>query len=603
MSLWRFFGMGFVLLVTSSFVLRSSALAVDLGFAAQDGGQAGGFLDFGASARSLGMGKAHVAVTDDAGATYWNPSGLARVERRDIVTAYSQLFEQTGLGFFSYAQPTIDWGTFGVGVVNLHSGNYQRRDEDRNELGNFSVNQSAFLLSNGFDATDRLSLGVTMKVVREQVDTFTGIGVGADLGTMVRLSPTLQLGVAAHNLIAPEVKLRSAKDRYPLDLRGGFRLQALRRLMIAADVNQTKGRSLKGHLGGEFAVNNLLAFRAGLDESEITAGVGFRFANWGIDYAFGYNDAVPGLSDLGASHRVGFHVQFGKKAAEQEASNRWQNKGQQTLDALRDMMDKPEMPAADQVSREVAAARQVIRRQGFLRPQDLYAAQGYISYFEGDYERSVPSLAEALVLDPTNTRLADHKKKALAQMSEERTRQVVVLEMRRAKEAFNKGEFRACLQSCQRVLSFRPDDVEAKTYLEDARKRVYEPIHREMKIAKLKFERQEYLDAIKSLQRVKEMDPDNQEAADYMGRAIHALERQALVQTQAAPAVPNHPVYEIERDIEKSRAFYSQGLLLYSQGKVQQAAGAWDQAVRYDRDNVLARNARDRAQIELKDKP
>src|SRR4051812_13270209 len=79
--------------------------AVDWGFAAQDGGRAGAFLDFAASARSMGMGHAHVGVADDASAAYWNPAGLAHIERKDVVTSYSSLAMNSSLGVVNFAQP------------------------------------------------------------------------------------------------------------------------------------------------------------------------------------------------------------------------------------------------------------------------------------------------------------------------------------------------------------------------------------------------------------------------------------------------------------------------------------------------------------------
>jgi tetratricopeptide (TPR) repeat protein len=168
------------------------------------------------------------------------------------------------------------------------------------------------------------------------------------------------------------------------------------------------------------------------------------------------------------------------------------------------------------------------------------------------------------------------------------------------KELYAKADWKGTAKSCEKILSFRPDNIDAAAYLEDARARINEPIQREMKIAKLKFERNEYLDAIKSFQKVKEMDPENKEAAQYVAHAIAALEKQAIV--QAAVSDHGRPVFEIERNVEKSRSLYSQGLVLYSQGKLKEAASVWEQAVRFDDANALARNAYSRAQVELNEK-
>ena len=46
-----------------------------------EAGEAGEFLRYGANVRSLGMGRAYVAMADDASALYYNPAGLMRLPR------------------------------------------------------------------------------------------------------------------------------------------------------------------------------------------------------------------------------------------------------------------------------------------------------------------------------------------------------------------------------------------------------------------------------------------------------------------------------------------------------------------------------------------
>lgn len=592
-------------MVTTMVVLAglsgNTAHALDLGFARQDGGRPGAFLDFAASARSLGMGGAHTGVADDASATYWNPSGLAQLERKDVVTLYSVLYQDTHFGSFSYAQPTVDYGTFGVGLVLLNTGGIDKRDVSQESIGSFSASESAVLLSHGLRLNDRWSIGETLKGVRQDIDQWSGSSFGVDLGSLYQVDDRLQFGLALRNAWAPSIRLRDESEKFPLDARLGVKFLALRHFTVASDLSQTTGRSAKLHMGGEYLFNDTVALRAGLNESEISAGLGVTVGDLTIDYAFAYNDAASGVTDLGASNRLGFHLAFGSRVADQEVSERWQKKGQIHLEALRNMMDNPDKFSDGQIQEHVTGARQVVRRQGYLRAEDLYEAQGYIYFFEKQYERSVQSLGEASVLEPADQRLKNHLETARAQMTEDRTREIVEFELRNAKTLYAKGDWKGTVKSCEKILSFRPDNIDAKAYLDDAQARINEPIEREMKIAKAKFDRGEYLDSIKSFQNVKQMDPDNKDADEYIAHAIASLEKQATV--QAAVADESRPVvFQIERNVDKSRSLYSQGLVLYSQGKLKEASDTWEQAVRFDDANTLARNAYARAQVELKDK-
>jgi len=404
------------------------------------------------------------------------------------------------------------------------------------------------------------------------------------------------------NVIGPNVKLRSDGERYPLTVRLGTKWQAGRKLLVATDLDKTAGRSMKVLLGGEWALNDLMALRVGLNETEITTGLGFKFKDWGVDYAFAYNDSVGGLDDLGASHRIGFRMNFGKKVSEQAADLRWQKKGQDILTQLRGCVSGKVVCADEDIQKLTAAAKQVIRRQGFVRAEDLYTAQGYVAYLNREYDRSVQSLGEALSLSPQNTELADAIQRARAEMTEESSRELIAVELKRITESYAKGDWKTTVKSCEKVLTFQPDNVEATTYLQDAKNRINEPIEREMKIATMKMERGEYLDAMKSLQKVKELDPDNAEAAQRINQSIAALEKQAADQPTNGD-VAAKPVYEIQRNIDQSRSLYSKGLVLYSQGKIKEAANMWEQSVRVDSKNALARSAYNRAQIEMNEKP
>jgi hypothetical protein len=55
--------------------------------------------------------------------------------------------------------------------------------------------------------------------------------------------------------------------------------------------------------------------RAGLDETELTSGLGITWRGYSFDYAFAYHDAWSDYDNLGISHRFGFTTRFGNKAS------------------------------------------------------------------------------------------------------------------------------------------------------------------------------------------------------------------------------------------------------------------------------------------------
>jgi len=373
--------------------------------------------------------------------------------------------------------------------------------------------------------------------------------------------------------------------------------------MVAVDFVKTENRAIKLNLGTEWTVGSGLRMRAGFNDTEVTAGLGIKFDDWSLDYAFGYQQNLGGVTGMGGTHRLGFSFFFGDKIADSGFSLRWQRKGKLVLELLTHQMEAEARPTDSELEPLVNAAQDVVTHQGFVKAQDLYTAQGYVAYLRGEYARSVQSLSEALALDPQNEQLSKNLAKAQHFMTESQTQNVIAQEMKIMKDLYAKGDYTDAEASCRKVLEIAPDHVEASAYLEDVRRRINEPIAREMKIAKTKIEREEYLDAIKSLQTVLAMDAKNEEAAQMMSQAIASLEKQARLQAKVKKpmlASGSH-VYEIDQDPNKSRQLYSQGLMLYSRGKLREALSMWEKAVKMDAYNQLARSAYNRGQAELQE--
>ncbi|MHB9156181.1 MAG: PorV/PorQ family protein [Endomicrobiales bacterium] len=297
----------------------------DLGFAKEDGGQPGAFLSYGAGARSLGMGKTFTGVADDASAAYWNPAGLVQLEKREITALYASLYEKTGYSFLAYAQqaeiPGLprSRGALGIAVVNLNSSGFQLRDEFNNEAGEGSANESALLVSYGKTVWKNLSAGVSLKAVNQNAGGKAGTGYGMDGGILYAdqrgtahgpLAP-LSIGLCVQNIVAPRITLVRVTDQYPLTvvLGAGYRF-CNDALLLALDVNKTEKRDYKVHFGGEYKLIDMLSIRAGIDETELTSGLGFTWLGYSLDYAFAYHDAWGAAEDLGISHRFGLTARW-----------------------------------------------------------------------------------------------------------------------------------------------------------------------------------------------------------------------------------------------------------------------------------------------------
>lgn len=294
------------------------------------GGEPGRFLSYGAGGRPLAMGGAFYAVADDATAAYWNPAGLAMVEKKELVAMYASLFAGTNMGFLAFAQPTSGKGTFGLTYTQLVSDGFEKiavtQDSAGNitgiqTLGTFSDIQRGIGFSWGRNISERIRLGTSLKHVTRQLDTSSDSHIAMDITTLMNgINPSHRFALGAHNVIA--MKSGDTDDELPLAIRVGNAYKLIRnKLGMGMDFDLSQRSGVSWRFGGEYWVINWIAFRFGLQGDpgntssprEMNFGVGMNYQNFSLDLA-------SAIHDLGVTTRFSGSWRFGTSArAAQEA--------------------------------------------------------------------------------------------------------------------------------------------------------------------------------------------------------------------------------------------------------------------------------------------
>jgi hypothetical protein len=272
----------------------------------ENGGAPGSWLSQYVSARTLGLGGAFVGAADDASSVIWNPAGLATLVPNELRFETARLFEDTSINALNFAVPGSRLPSFGLSIVNLSSGQFDRTNELNDPLGTFSEGETAYILSMARSVNPRFALGANVKLIRQQVEDFSGTGVGFDAGALMNVTPTVRVGASILNIAGPGITLRSTKETYPIEFRGGFSATVLQgRGMLTAEVDQASGPGTRFRGGSEYWVQPAFALRVGLDDQSPAGGMSYRF---GGHYQFDY-----GVMDhpLGLTHRVGLTYRFG----------------------------------------------------------------------------------------------------------------------------------------------------------------------------------------------------------------------------------------------------------------------------------------------------
>jgi hypothetical protein len=135
-------------------------------------GAPGDWLSRYAGARSVGFGGALVAAMNEPMGVLWNPAGLAMLDQNELHLEMARLFEDTSVNGFSFAAPARRIPSFGITLVSLSSGEFERTSELNESLGSFEEGEMAVLLTASKALSPRLSLGANFKVVRQTLEEF-----------------------------------------------------------------------------------------------------------------------------------------------------------------------------------------------------------------------------------------------------------------------------------------------------------------------------------------------------------------------------------------------------------------------------------------------
>ena len=274
------------------------------------------FLKLGVGSRPVAMGEAFVAAADDINALYWNPSGLSMAEGKQVIFAHTEWFQAIRYEYLAYCQPAFG-GTIGAGITYLYITDIERRDIAGILLGSVPANDLAIAVAYAKTLSERLNLGATVKIINQQLDDKSALGIAADLGLQYKLNKEgLVMGLALQNM-GYEAPFITEANILPMNLRIGIaNKSADSKLTLAADLNYSILDSIWAIGAGiEYWVHPVLAIRAGYKYnnainntlgalSGLTCGVGFKIGIIDIDYAM-----VP-YGDLGYTHRVSVAAKF-----------------------------------------------------------------------------------------------------------------------------------------------------------------------------------------------------------------------------------------------------------------------------------------------------
>ena len=493
---------------------------------AQSGGQPGAFLFYGVGGRALAMGGAYYAISDDATASYWNPAGLAQLQRKEITTMQATLFAQTKLTFIGYAHPTKGGSTFAFSMTQLASTGFEQvnvkfdpatqEPETINSAGTFADQQQAIGLSWGKNVTDTVAFGATLKQVTRKLAGSSDNFKTLDMGVLKTMGP-YRLGLGLQNAFSQ--RTGATDDKLPVVIKIGNSVKLFKeRLTIGLDATRPLTGSADLRFGGEYWISRWFAFRFGLMGlpaiQETDFGFGFNFRSFGIDIA-------QGIHDLGSSTRFSFSFRFGQSKGDNtnvqvrgsiKAGFDAFEEGNFTLAAQKFNQALDAQPGNKQVqamvSRLLAVTAYMPQATGGEESQ-VFIRKGVSAYVDGrDLRGSVNALRYAYNKNPKDEKLLGllnlvEKESGVTELTRkmEGPEQFTWVDQKiyDARQSVYDGKYDAAVRRSQDVLDLEPNNVTALEIMGSA------------------FYMMEQKDkAMAVWRRVLEIDPNNRSVRDFM---------------------------------------------------------------------------------------
>lgn len=299
------------------------------------GTTAANFLKIGVGARPVALGEAYTAVAEDVNAIYYNPAGLAFLERHEVTLMHNKFFKGVSQQWGGYAFPSVHFGTFGGAFTLLTVEAFDSYTALDQPAGKVSASDFAGAGAWAFEfpGIDGLALGGSFKFINSTLASYSAQSAAIDAGLLWRENEEIgwRFGASLRNV---GTDMKFIAEAFPLPLTGtvgaSYRGSAApfwsdASWMFTAEAAGTQDRDPYGSAGFEFRPVDEFGLRVGYRQNQdaglgASAGIGFRSLEKGfmgdwwpevtLDYAFVESGRLEN------THRVSLTLRFGTPKAQ-----------------------------------------------------------------------------------------------------------------------------------------------------------------------------------------------------------------------------------------------------------------------------------------------
>ncbi len=272
----------------------------------------------GVGARELALSGSSSAACDPVYAAYWNPSVLARAQQFSLSLFHTTLYDLDVIyQYFGLSFPTLDYGTFGLGVFRLGVNGIERRDANNLLLGSFDDSRLALNMAYARNIAG-YDLGLALTLERHSLESYSATSSpGLNLSLSRRFNsgmpwlPQITAGINARNIIRPSIKILNENIKYPYTFDASMAVSLIpkhdwnQNILLTTGVVKEDMVDPLFSAGLEYSFYGLIHLRTSINGDHPSFGMGVSFKSINFDYALVERD-------LGSLHMFGLTTSFGK---------------------------------------------------------------------------------------------------------------------------------------------------------------------------------------------------------------------------------------------------------------------------------------------------
>ncbi|MBU2574904.1 MAG: type IX secretion system membrane protein PorP/SprF [Elusimicrobia bacterium] len=296
------------------------------------------------------MGNAFVAIADDASSVYYNPAGLAFVERPKVMASHSMLYsgldDGSNLGLTNLVIAAPIWGgrlgtagflwsqfsLSGVYTESALQASYGFRLPKNTPFEKFAAGASVKYLTHSFSRLDESYNAMDGIYATGEGDPVlmgknSKSAIDIDAGLVYNLTKRYTIGAAVMNIRQADVGFASA-DPVPMKMRLGGSYKSLWMIMTA-EARMQKGPAGKLDKDFIFAAEKVfpsldrgdVGIRASLgagdrDFRQVTAGLSYKINK--IQFDYGFSIPLGTVRGTVGNHRLALAYHFGSLTSDEQ---------------------------------------------------------------------------------------------------------------------------------------------------------------------------------------------------------------------------------------------------------------------------------------------